>query len=165
MRAAIAFGSNLGDRFALLQAARTRLTSLPGVEPSLAASSVYETEPVDCERHAPRFLNAVMEIGYDGSAHDLLRELRQIEEALGRPESHPRNASRTIDLDLLYFGDEAIDETELQLPHPRLAERRFVLEPLAEIRPDLILPGQTETVAALLKKLSQTPLVRFASEW
>ncbi|MGI8437003.1 MAG: 2-amino-4-hydroxy-6-hydroxymethyldihydropteridine diphosphokinase [Chthoniobacterales bacterium] len=165
MRAGIAFGSNLGDRLALLQAARRRLTSLPGVEPSLLSSPVYETEPIDCEPRAPRFLNAVMEIGYDGSAHDLLRELRQIEEELGRPEAHPRNASRTIDLDLLYFGDEAIAEPELQLPHPRLAERRFVLEPLAEIRPDLILPEQSETVAALLEKLPQTPLVRLASEW
>ncbi|HMJ05614.1 MAG TPA: 2-amino-4-hydroxy-6-hydroxymethyldihydropteridine diphosphokinase [Chthoniobacterales bacterium] len=166
MRAGVALGSNLGDRLAQLQSAREQLFSLPGAEPAFLVSAVYETEPVDCEENATNFLNAVVEIGYGGEAETLLSELRQIEATLGRPVRHARNASRTIDLDLLYFGEVTRTSAELQLPHPRLHERRFVLEPLHDIRPDLILPGQHETVTALLQELPETPpLLRVASEW
>ena len=166
MRAGIALGSNLGDRRATLRDARARVENLPGVEPPLLASSLYETEPVDCEPGAQSFLNAVIEIGYDGAAEELLRELRQIEHALGRSAGHARNTSRTLDLDLLYFGDTTIAREDLELPHPRLHQRAFVLEPLAEIRPDLILPNQSKTVASLLEQLpDRSPLLRVASEW
>jgi len=166
MRAGIALGSNLGDRLGQLQAARAQVIGLPGFQPPLLASAVYETEPVDCEPNAPRFLNAVLEIEYVPDARNLLQELGLIEAALGRPPSHARNVSRTLDLDLLYCGDAQFSEPELQLPHPRMRDRRFVLEPLSDIRPDLVLPSQSESVAALLRRLSPTPaLVRVASEW
>jgi 2-amino-4-hydroxy-6-hydroxymethyldihydropteridine diphosphokinase len=165
-RAGIALGSNLGDRLATLSNARREITRLAGVEQPVLASAVYETEPVDCEPSAPLFLNAVMEVGYAKDAHKLLGELRRIEATLGRPVAHARNTSRTVDLDLLYFGDARLADDKLQLPHPRMTERRFVLEPLREIRPELILVSHSETVAELLAKLPATPpLVRVASEW
>lgn len=166
MRAGIAFGSNLGDRLANLKAAREEVSRLPQIESPLLASVVYETEPVDCEPGTTKFLNAVIEIGYAGGGEELLRALRNIENAHGRPTSHARNAPRTLDLDLLYFGGVSITQPDLQLPHPRMRDRRFVLQPLAEIRPDLVLPGDSETVAELLRRLPHaTPLVQFASEW
>ncbi len=166
MRAGIAFGSNLGDRLTNLRLARARVVCLPGVERPSLSSAVYETEPVDCEPGAERFLNAVVEIGYSGESDHLLGELRRIEHELGRPGNHARNAPRTLDLDLLYFGGAIVSRPDLELPHPRMQERRFVLEPLAEIRPALILPKQAETVAALLQRLPETrPLRRVASEW
>lgn len=163
MRAGIALGSNLGDRLAHLTAARERIWAL--ARRPFLSSTIYETEAVGCERGAPRFLNAVIEVGYDGAAMDLLSALRAIEAAMGRPGAHPLNASRTIDLDLLYFGGERMETTELILPHPRMARRRFVLQPLADIRPELVLPGQRETVAALLEQLPEEGLVRAESQW
>jgi len=166
MRAGIALGSNLGDRLAALARARQQISDLAQLEPPLLASSVYESEPVACEPDAPKFLNAVIEIGYRGTALHLLGELRRIEAAAGRPSVHARNRSRTLDLDLLYFGDAKTADAELELPHPRMQARRFVLEPLNEIRPALVLPTQTETSAALLAQLSETPpLVRMTSKW
>ncbi|MGZ4985465.1 MAG: 2-amino-4-hydroxy-6-hydroxymethyldihydropteridine diphosphokinase [Chthoniobacterales bacterium] len=166
MRAGIAFGSNLGDRLTNLKTARQKVLDLPGVEKPMLISSVYETEPVDCEPGVGKFLNAVIEIGYAGAGETLLRELRKIEQAHGRSEAHKRNAPRTLDLDLLYFGGVSISQPALELPHPRMRDRRFVLQPLAEIRPDLVLPGDAETVAQMLAKLPETtPLVQFASEW
>ncbi len=166
MRAGIAFGSNLGDRLANLKAGRQEVVRLPGVELPIAASAVYETEPVDCAAGTRKFLNAVIEIGYAGAGEELLRELRNIENANGRSAAHERNAPRTLDLDLLYFGGVKISQPDLQLPHPRMLDRRFVLEPLVEIRPDLILPGESVTVAELLRRLPDaTPLVQFTPEW
>ncbi|MEY2498681.1 MAG: 2-amino-4-hydroxy-6-hydroxymethyldihydropteridine diphosphokinase [Verrucomicrobiota bacterium] len=159
-------GSNLGDRLANLRAARTAIESLDRVRPLLLASAVYETEPVGCAPDTAKFLNAVIEIEYAGDARHLLHELVEIETRLGRPAFHARNASRTLDLDLLYFGDTLIETPELQLPHPRIAEREFVLRPLADITPDLILPHQTESTRDLLLKLPKgPPVVRIASEW
>ena len=166
MRAGVALGSNLGDRLANLRAARTAIEALGGVRPPLLASGVYETAPVGCAADAAKFLNAVIEIEYAGDARDLLRELVEIETRLGRPAFHARNASRTLDLDLLYFGDTKIETAELRLPHPRIAEREFVLRPLADIRPDLVLPNQTESTRDLLLKLKNGPaVVRIAVEW
>ena len=166
MRAGIALGSNLGNRLANLSAARARLSELPKIEPSILASAVYETEPIDCEPTATRFFNAVMEFGYDGEPAELLRGLRGIEAALGRSPRHARNVSRTLDLDLLYFGDLTLSAPELELPHPRMHTRQFVLEPLAEIRPELVLPAQQKTVADLLEELpDRSPLVRVTSQW
>ena len=96
----------------------------------------------------------------------LLRALRKIEADLGRPGHHERNVSRTLDLDLLYAGNRVINDEELQLPHPRMTTRRFVLAPLADIQPDLILPGHSHTVAELLQTLSAEPAVlRVAERW
>ncbi len=108
----------------------------------------------------------MIEIGYAGEAMELLQHLRQIEASLGRPSRHERNASRTLDLDLLYFGDAVLSTPELELPHPRMTTRRFVLEPLAEIRPELVLPAQNKTVAELLAALPHgSPLVRTSLQW
>ena len=101
MKIGIALGSNLGNRMANLGAARRAIVDLVG-DKSLLASSVYETEPVDCEPGAANFLNTVLEIEYDGDPTDLLDHLVRIEESLGRTRDHARNASRKIDIDLLY---------------------------------------------------------------
>jgi len=141
----------LGDRLAHLRGglAAVRLLHV-GDEPPLI-SPVYETEPVDCAPGTPAYLNAVVEIEYDGDALGLLRALQQIEQREGRPAVHARNAPRTLDLDILYMGDIVLQTPELTLPHPRMAERRFVLQPLADIRPNL---------AELLAALPPTPSVR-----
>lgn len=166
MRAGVALGSNLGEKLANLRNARKDISALPGVLPPLRASAVYETEPVGCEPGAAKFLNAAIEFGYAGEPLDLLLALGAIEKLLGRSASHARNVSRTIDLDLLYFGDLEIETPELQLPHPRLTEREFVLRPLADLQPDLVLPGKTESVGELLRRLPDTgAVVRVAVEW
>jgi 2-amino-4-hydroxy-6-hydroxymethyldihydropteridine diphosphokinase len=153
MRAGIAFGSNLGDRLLTLRQARACVAASALLAPPFLASSVYLTSPVDCPPGTEPFLNAVLEAELTGDPVALLRDLRALEHGLGRPESRGRNEPRLIDLDLLYAGDREINTAELVLPHPRISGRRFVLAPLAEIRPGLILPGQTKTVSQLLKTL------------
>ncbi|HEY2615056.1 MAG TPA: 2-amino-4-hydroxy-6-hydroxymethyldihydropteridine diphosphokinase [Chthoniobacterales bacterium] len=166
MRAGVALGANLGDRLANLRKARNDIAALSSVQPPIHASAIYETEPVGCEASAAKFLNAAIEFEYAGDAPNLLRELAVIEKSLGRPAAHARNVSRSIDLDLLYFGELEIDTPELQLPHPRVTEREFVLRPLAEISPDLILPKQTEPVQALLLRFARSSeVVRTDSKW
>ncbi len=166
MRAGIALGANLGDRLLGLTTARGRVFALVGVVPPCLSSALYETEPVECEPGAEKFLNAVIEIGYGGPSRELLDKLKQIEAELGRPPDHARNRSRTIDLDLLYHGSRLLDEADLQLPHPRIPSRGFVLHPLAEIRPNLVLPGQTKTVQELATELARAPsVVRSALQW
>jgi 2-amino-4-hydroxy-6-hydroxymethyldihydropteridine diphosphokinase len=167
MRTGVALGSNLGDRRSNLRAARKAILQLPGVTPPILASAIYETEPIDCEPGAGKFLNAVLEFDYErGDPLELLKRLGELEQALGRLSDRPRNVSRKIDIDLLYFGATKIDKKELQLPHPRLDLRRFVLQPLAEIRPDLVLPNQTKTVRELLAQLDESgKVVRHSSGW
>lgn len=166
MRAGIALGSNLGDRAKNIQLAREKLLQLPGVHTPFLFSALHETDPVGCEPGAQKFLNAVLELEYDGEPEQLLREMRAIEQSLGRDPDHARNASRTIDLDLLYFGERVINRPEIRVPHPRMQLRRFVLAPLAEIRPQLILPGQTRSIRELLADLSDnSAVVRIAGEW
>lgn len=153
MRAGIAFGSNLGDSLGLLRQARACLAASPLLGPPFLASRLYRTSPVDCPPGSGSFLNAVLEAELTGDPAALLAELRACEQRLGRSRHGERNAPRTIDLDLLYAGDCEILAGGLILPHPRIARRRFVLAPLAEIRPGLILPGRKETIAQLLEKL------------
>jgi 2-amino-4-hydroxy-6-hydroxymethyldihydropteridine diphosphokinase len=166
MRTAVALGSNLGDRLENLRAARRRIFDLTGVQPPVLSSAIYETDPVDCEPGAQKFLNAVLEFDYESDPLSLLENLANIESALGRPRTHARNVSRIIDLDLLYVGDLRIEDQELQLPHPRIHLRKFVLQPLANIRPELILPGQTKTVRELLAQLDDScNVVRLTNDW
>jgi 2-amino-4-hydroxy-6-hydroxymethyldihydropteridine diphosphokinase len=166
MRAGIALGSNLDHRREYLHSAREKILQIARGNAPFLFSALYETEPIGCEPGAQKFLNAVMEMGYEGEPEELLSELREIEESLGRDPDHARNASRTVDLDLLYFGERTITQAELQLPHPRLHLRRFVLAPLTDVRPDLIMPGQAEPVQALLKNLADnSAVVRIADEW
>jgi 2-amino-4-hydroxy-6-hydroxymethyldihydropteridine diphosphokinase len=166
MRVGVALGSNIGDRLSNFRAARKAIVGLASVSAPILASSIYETEPVDCEPGAAKFFNAVMEFEYDGDPADLLKKLKAIESSQGRPEDHARNVSRKIDIDLLYAGDMEIENEQLHVPHPRMHSRRFVLEPLAEIRPDLILPNQTQTVAQLLPNLDDpAEVVRLQEQW
>ena len=166
MRTGVALGSNLGDRLGNLHAARKAIVDLARVQPPILSSSIYETDPVGCEPGAGKFLNAVLEFDYEGDPLKLLKSLREIEKTLGRVPDHPRNVSRRIDIDLLYFGDISMDSDELQLPHPRMHLRKFVLQPLADIRPELILPGQSKTVRELLAKLSEsTKVMRLTNNW
>jgi 2-amino-4-hydroxy-6-hydroxymethyldihydropteridine diphosphokinase len=150
MRTGVGLGSNLGDRLDNLRAARDAILAISNVKPPTLSSAIYETEPVGCEPGAEKFLNAVIEFDYEGRPANLLEQLIRIEEALGRKRDHPKNVSRAIDIDLLYCGDCSIEDERLRLPHPRMHLRKFVLQPLADLRPDLILPNQKRTVRELL---------------
>jgi 2-amino-4-hydroxy-6-hydroxymethyldihydropteridine diphosphokinase len=132
----IGLGANLGDREENIRAAIERLAELG----ALLVSSFRETDPVGVTEQ-PRFVNVVAELETELGASALLGQLLEIERELGRDRSREQRwGPRTIDLDLLLYGDEVIDEPGLTVPHPRLAERRFVLEPLHELAPDLALP-------------------------
>jgi 2-amino-4-hydroxy-6-hydroxymethyldihydropteridine diphosphokinase len=165
MRTGVSLGSNLGDRLANLRAARTAILALSNVKPPILSSAIYETEAVGCEPGAGKFLNALIEFEYEGDPASLLEQFIRIEEAFGRARDHPKNISRTIDLDLLYCGDRNIREARLDLPHPRMHLRKFVLQPLADIRPDLILPNQRKTVRRLLGEVGESGVVRFMADW
>ncbi len=145
-RVAIALGSNLGDRRAHLDFAATRLAS---VFPSLIVSRYYETAPVGVPAGQPLFLNAAAVADTDAAPRAVLDTLMAIERERGRERPYP-NAARTLDLDLILFGDRVVEEPGLAIPHPRFRERRFVLEPLAEIAPALVDPITGSTVADLL---------------
>lgn len=151
MEYGIALGSNLGERLGVLREA-VALMREAGME-VLAASRVYETEPVDCPEGSGAFLNAVVVVASVLEPGDLLRELQSLEVRLGRPAGHGFHEPRTVDLDILYAGERVVREAALELPHPRLGERRFVLEPLADVRPSLVLPGFGVSVVELLRTL------------
>jgi 2-amino-4-hydroxy-6-hydroxymethyldihydropteridine diphosphokinase len=157
VKTGIALGSNIGDRMAHLRAGRDAVVALPGVTGAPLCSRVYETDPVGCEPGSAPYLNAVIEVEYSGHPVSLLDELQAIENQLGRPSKRPRNAPRTIDLDILYAGNLTLANEEIVIPHPRLHLRRFVLAPLNDIRPDLLLPGSHDTVATLFSRLPETP--------
>ena len=166
MRTGIALGSNLGDRLANLRAGRQAIVDRAGVKSPILSSPVYETEPVGCEPDAGKFLNAVLEIEYDGDPSELLEQLVRVEESLGRERDHAKNVSRKIDIDLLYAGDLRVENERLQLPHPRMHLRKFVLQPLADIRPDLLLSDQQKTARELLAQIKDsTKVIRFAEKW
>ena len=155
--AGVSLGSNLGDRAANLRTAVRLLAETPGVR-LLARSSDWETEPVDVppEFADKAYLNAVAVFEVSIPLSDWSARCHEVERELGRVRTgyhHPR----TIDVDLLYFGDVVRNEPHLRLPHPQIASRRFVCAPLAEVRPDLRLPGLTGTVASLLVALPEVP--------
>jgi 2-amino-4-hydroxy-6-hydroxymethyldihydropteridine diphosphokinase len=140
VKAYIGIGSNLGEREDVIAAALDHLRSEENVE-VLAVSTLRETDPVGY-LDQPRFLNGAVAVETPLTARELLDRLLEIERRLGRVRGDgPRFGPRTIDLDLLLYGEETIDEPGLQVPHPRLAERRFALEPLAELDPALEVPG------------------------
>jgi 2-amino-4-hydroxy-6-hydroxymethyldihydropteridine diphosphokinase len=166
VRVGIALGSNLGDRLAHLRLARSGILTLPGAAEPVLSSRLYETEPVDSDPGSAAFLNAVIEIEYNGLPGSLLAALQQIEVDMGRLPDRPRNAPRTVDLDILYAADLVLAEDALVVPHPRLHLRRFVLTPLADIRPELVLPGQQQSVAALLAGLNDPAAVGvYGEKW
>ncbi len=153
MRCGIALGSNVGDRLRSLTVAAAALQHLADFSQPVLKSAVYETAPVGCAAGTPSFYNAVVELSYYGWPEALLERLRAIEVAMGRPAVREKNAPRTLDLDLLYADRFELATDTLELPHPRLAQRRFVLQPLADVHPGLVLPGQTRSVAELLADL------------
>jgi 2-amino-4-hydroxy-6-hydroxymethyldihydropteridine diphosphokinase len=148
MRAFVGLGSNLGDREATLRRAIDELRRLPETEVR-AVSKLRDTAPVGY-LDQPRFLNGAVELETALDARELLEELLRIERELGRDRTaSPPQGPRTVDLDLLLYGDEPIDEPGLQVPHPRLHERRFVLEPLSDLDAGLFLPGRGEVQVLL----------------
>ena len=140
----LGLGSNLGDRLANLQAAVDALQSEPGLRVT-GSSRVWETTPVGGPPQ-PDYLNAVIRIETDLSARDLLDAARRVEARLGRVRKE-RWGARTIDVDILLYDDEQIDEPDLVVPHPRLGERAFVVLPLLELEPDPVLPDGTRLKA------------------
>jgi 2-amino-4-hydroxy-6-hydroxymethyldihydropteridine diphosphokinase len=133
----IGLGANLGDTRGALDDAMRRLDGLPGTR-LIARSSIYRSAPIDSS--GPDYLNAVAAISTRCPAHDLLAQLQAIELAHGRERPY-HNAPRTLDLDLLLYGDVSIATAQLRVPHPRLHKRAFVLAPLTEIAPGLVIPG------------------------
>jgi 2-amino-4-hydroxy-6-hydroxymethyldihydropteridine diphosphokinase len=139
-RAFVGLGANLGDRSAMLRAALEQLAAEPDVA-VVAVSSFRETDPVGIVDQ-PRFMNAVAAVETELDARELLDRLLAIERRLGRTRAGPRFGPRRIDLDLLVYGDREIAEPGLEVPHPRLHERLFALEPIAELDPELVVPGR-----------------------
>jgi 2-amino-4-hydroxy-6-hydroxymethyldihydropteridine diphosphokinase len=148
---AIALGSNLGDREANLAFG---LSALPGFITNLVQSSWHDTTPAGVSADQPRYLNGVVIGETSLSARQLLDRLLQIENAAGRTRPAAM-APRTLDLDLILFGDKKIEEPGLTVPHPRFRDRLFVLEPLAEVAPGWIDPGTGLTISALLERARQ----------
>ena len=138
-RAYIGLGANLGEREAALLAAVAALAAADGIE-VVAVSTFRETDPIGY-LDQPRFLNGAAAVDTTLSPRELLDALLAVERSLGRTREGPRFGPRTIDLDLLLYGDESLDEPGLTVPHPRLHERAFALDPLAELDPGLVVPG------------------------
>lgn len=163
----LSLGSNLGDRLATLREAAARLTTLPGVR-LLATAPVYETEPVGAKpvyAHLA-YLNTVLIVDAPSDLDAFSNAVHAIEDALGRVRCEDRNAPRAIDIDILYAGRETRADGVLDLPHPRWAERRFVLQPLADVRPDLIIPGNHRSVREVLAALPKGEAVtRVSDRW
>jgi 2-amino-4-hydroxy-6-hydroxymethyldihydropteridine diphosphokinase len=155
----VALGSNLGDSKIILERAISKLSELSTETP--VASSIWQTTPVDCPPGSGNFLNAVVifEPRVGERPESLLLKLQSLEKEFGRRPKTVLNEARPLDLDLIAFGDEVRDSPELVLPHPRAHLRRFVLAPLAEIAPELVLPGQKKTVRELLSNLRTDEVV------
>jgi 2-amino-4-hydroxy-6-hydroxymethyldihydropteridine diphosphokinase len=163
MKAYVGLGSNLGEREVLLRAAIEQIAQLP--ETRLGrTSSLYDTAPVG-ELDQPNFLNAVLQVETALTARQLLWNLLLIERRLGRVRhAASRYGPRTIDLDLILYGDLVVDTEDLRVPHPEFHRRAFVLVPLAEIEPNLVHPVLGLTMAELLAKIEERPDVRRTSK-
>lgn len=148
----IGFGANLGNPSLKFDEAVKELNLLTGTR-VVSLSSLYETQPIGLVDGGPNFVNAVIAIETGIRPESLIAELRAAEKKLGKSVNHRSDLSRIIDLDLLFYGAEILDTEDLQIPHPRLLERAFVLGPMAEIAPDFEHPIERETISDLLKRL------------
>jgi len=157
MKVFVGLGSNLGERESLIRLALDDLARLPSTR-VVRASSLYDTEPVG-EVDQPNFLNAVVQLDTELTARRLLWNLQLIERRLGRTRTR-HWGPRTIDLDLLLYGDLRIEEPDLRVPHPELTRRAFVLVPLVELDPMLVHPGTGETLLEHLSRLKTRPPVK-----
>ena len=146
----LGIGSNLGDRYANIRAAVELMGKIDGLKVK-EISSLYETEPCGGPPQG-KFLNGVVEVETQLSPRELLEKLKEIERRLGRVKT-VANGPRTIDLDILLYQDLVVDEEDLKIPHPRVTQRRFALEPLAELNPDLIHPLSKKKVSQLLREV------------
>jgi 2-amino-4-hydroxy-6-hydroxymethyldihydropteridine diphosphokinase len=154
-RVYLSLGSNVGERETQLRDAQTRLSAIGRLT---AESSVYETEPVEMTEQ-PWFLNSVVAIETDQSPQELMKSILNIEEAMGR-RRRQKKGPRTIDIDILLFGDTVLDSLAVAVPHPAMHERRFVLEPLAEIAPEMRHPILNKTIRELRDALPPGQAVR-----
>ena len=163
----LSLGSNLGDRLACLKLAKQQVLSIPGVS-EMWQSTVYETTPVGVRPeydHLP-YLNAVLVITAMTSTTAISAAVHTIEDDMGRIRGEDRFAPRPIDIDILYAGNTMSEAESLTLPHPRWAERRFVVQPLADVRPNLIFPGDHKSVREVLASLPIEPSVTpFMETW
>ncbi|HEY4417807.1 MAG TPA: 2-amino-4-hydroxy-6-hydroxymethyldihydropteridine diphosphokinase [Verrucomicrobiae bacterium] len=159
MFAIIALGSNLGDSQEIIGDAMMRLQHFS--DAPILKSSLWQTSPVDCPPDSPKFVNAVIALvpRKDETPESLLAKLQELEKTFGRKTKIVINEPRPLDLDLIAFGEEIRNSSALILPHPRASLRRFVLQPLNEIAPNLILPGQGKTVAELLTGLASNEVI------
>ena len=160
MKAFIGLGSNLGDREANIRQALQFLEQLPETT-IVRGSSLYDTEPVGVSDQ-PNFLNGVVQIETHLAPRQLLWNLMLIERRLGRVRTQPWGP-RVIDLDQLLYGDEVVDEDDLQVPHPLMTQRSFVMVPLVEIEPLLVHPVTNQTMLSILQRLGADPLVKHGS--
>lgn len=136
-RVGLSLGSNLGDRLANLREAISRLAPVRNSD-HLLLSNIYKTDPEGCAPDDPEFLNAAIEMETNVPPEELLDFVKRIEREMGRPERYETNSPRVIDLDILYYENLVLKTDRLEIPHPRMSEREFVLRPLADIRPDLV---------------------------
>jgi 2-amino-4-hydroxy-6-hydroxymethyldihydropteridine diphosphokinase len=155
----VALGSNLGDSRKIIFDAMARLQSFSNA--SILKSSLWQTSPVDCPSESPKFMNAAVGLipKENETPESLLKKIRELENEFGRAPKTILNEPRPLDLDLIAFGNEIRDSPELVLPHPRAHLRKFVLQPLSEIAPDFILPGQGNTISQLLTELSSDEIL------
>ena len=148
----IGLGSNLGNSRATMQAARKTLQELPGYQ-ELACSGCWQSAPLGVENPQPDYYNAVIKAEYKHKPQKLLKHLLEVEQAYGRQRLTAKGA-RTLDLDLLLFGNQIINEPDLRVPHPRMGQRAFVLLPLLQVADNnMVIPGQHTSIAQLCKKL------------
>ncbi len=166
VRVTIALGSNLGNRLLHLQEARDLLKNIaaPG---EFFQSPVYQTAPHLCPENSPDFYNAVVEFFFIGTPRKLHNQTQSIEFHLGRMQASESNAPRIIDVDILLMGELVHDDGLLQIPHPRMLDRRFVLEPLSNIRPDAKVPGDRVTIVDHLRHLDnrEAALTLVQAQW
>jgi len=166
MEIGLSLGSNLDDRLENLRLAKEKIAGIAGVE-VVAQSPVYETEPVDMplEFRDKSFLNAVLVVRARLQLAELYAQLRAIETEMGRCD-RGKNMPRVIDIDIIYVNQMRIQNDDITVPHPRWAGRRFVVQPLADVRPEITLPGESRTVQQILLSLPETPeMVLYTRDW